>query len=282
MTGSPPSPFKLDEIGAWSELKLNIIEKYGSAYTTAFSGTGSRLKKIYIDGFSGAGVHIIKTKRTEIEGSPARALKIQPPFDTFHFIDMNADKTAHLRSLCEGRTNVDIRTGDANHHLRELLPTIRYDQYKRALCLLDPYGLHLDWEIIELAGKMKTVDMFLNFPVMDMNRNVLFWKKDRASPDGVERMNRFWGDQSWEKAAYAPSSQLDMFGESELEKQPNKAIADAFRTRLQHVAGFTHVAEPLPMVNKNNAVVYYLKFASNKPVAQNIIDSIFKSARRLR
>jgi hypothetical protein len=30
-------PFKFDEIGYWSELKLEIIEKYGAAYTTAFA-----------------------------------------------------------------------------------------------------------------------------------------------------------------------------------------------------------------------------------------------------
>jgi hypothetical protein len=27
------TPFKFDEIGYWSELKLEIVEKYGSAYT---------------------------------------------------------------------------------------------------------------------------------------------------------------------------------------------------------------------------------------------------------
>jgi hypothetical protein len=29
--------FKFDEIGYWSELKLEIVEKYGAAYTTAFN-----------------------------------------------------------------------------------------------------------------------------------------------------------------------------------------------------------------------------------------------------
>jgi hypothetical protein len=30
-------PFKFDEIGIWSELKLEIIEQYGAAYTKAFT-----------------------------------------------------------------------------------------------------------------------------------------------------------------------------------------------------------------------------------------------------
>ena len=28
------APFKFDEIGYWSELKLEIVEKYGSAYAS--------------------------------------------------------------------------------------------------------------------------------------------------------------------------------------------------------------------------------------------------------
>lgn len=85
-------PFKFDEIGYWSELKLEIVEKYGAAYTTAFA-RARNLKKYYIDGFSGPGVHISKTTKARIEGSPARALKITPPFDGFYFVDLSADKT---------------------------------------------------------------------------------------------------------------------------------------------------------------------------------------------
>ena len=31
--------FKFDQIGYWSELKLEIVEKYGTAYTKAFTKT---------------------------------------------------------------------------------------------------------------------------------------------------------------------------------------------------------------------------------------------------
>jgi three-Cys-motif partner protein len=61
--------FRFDEIGRWSELKLEIVEKYGAAYTTAFSERGKWLEKYYIDAFSGAGVHISKETGRQIEGS---------------------------------------------------------------------------------------------------------------------------------------------------------------------------------------------------------------------
>lgn len=269
------SALRFDEVGAWSVLKLEIIEQYGSAYTKAFGGRGSRLKKYYIDGFSGPGVHIARGTGEQIEGSPTRALKISPPFDGFYFIDIAADKTTYLKKLCEGCTDVHIHTGDANAYLRALLPTIQFHLFNRALCLLDPYGLQLDWDVVELAGRSKAVDLFLNFPVMDMNRNAIWRSPARAAPEGIERMNRFWGDETWKQVAYAESRQKSLFFELDIIKQPNEAIVAAFRERLTKVAGFSFVPEPLPMKNSNNAVVYYLFFASAKPVADTIIRHIF-------
>lgn len=174
--------FKFDELGHWSELKLEIVEKYGGAYTGAFRNAPN-LKKYYIDAFSGFGSHVSKRTKQQIEGSPARALKVTPPFDGFYFIDMDAGKTAHLKTFCEGKSNVHIHTGDSNSYLTKvLLPTIQFRKFNRALCMLDPYGLHLDWEVMLQAGQSKAVDMFLNFPVMDMNRNA-FWH----NPDDVPK-----------------------------------------------------------------------------------------------
>jgi three-Cys-motif partner protein len=108
--------FKFDQIGNWSELKLEIVEKYGAAYTKAFANQPG-LKKFYIDAFSGAGLHVSKRTGAQVEGSPARALKVSPAFDHFYLIDLDADRTAHLNTLCRGRTDVDIHTGDASLYL---------------------------------------------------------------------------------------------------------------------------------------------------------------------
>lgn len=273
------APFKFDKIGYWSELKLEIIEKYGSAYTTAFKNSRN-LKKYYIDGFSGAGVHLSKHTGAQIEGSPARALKVLPAFDAFYFIDVNPKKTAFLQSRWGNRSDVHIYTGDCNDILRkEVLPKIKFERYERALCLLDPYGLQLDWEVMLQAGRSRAVDMFLNFPVMDMNRNAIWRNPDKVPKGGTERMTKFWGDESWKKAAYAEARQARLFGAPEMVKQGNEEIVDAFRKRLKKVAGFGFVAEPLPVKNSTNAVVYYLFLASPKSVAEKIISGIFAKFR---
>jgi three-Cys-motif partner protein len=271
------APFKFDEIGYWSELKLEIVEKYGSAYTTVLKNTN--LKKYYIDGLCGAGVHFSRKTATQVEGSPSRALKISPPFDRYYFIDIDKEKTAYLKKICGDRSDVHIHTGDSTEYLtKELLPRIQFKNYERALCLLDPYGLHIDWEAMYLAGQSKAIDMFLNFPVMDMNRNAIWTNPERVPRDGVERMTKFWGDDSWKKAAYAESPQGSFFG-AEIVKQSNDKIVAAFRDRLRKVADFKFVPPPLPMRNSTNAVVYFLFFASQKPVAEKIIKEIFSKYR---
>ena len=276
-------PFQPDEIGLWSELKLEIVEKYGQAYTNAFNKRGAHLQKYYSDGFSGGGIHLSKRTGEQIEGSPARALKITPPFNGFYFIDMNADKTAYLEQVRAGRSNVEIHTGDTNPYLKRLLPAIKYSDYKRALCLLDPYGLHLEWDVIQIAGQLKTVDLFLNFPIMDINRNVLRRDPTKAASEDIDRMNRFWGDKSWDAAAYVDTGQTNMFdaGPDRL-KQSNTAIVAAFRDRLRRVAGFKYVPAPVAMTNRNNAVLYYLFFASANDTGKKIIQSIFNKYRRPR
>src|SRR5437588_8672277 len=86
---------------------------------------------------------------------------------------------------------------------------------------------------MQMAGQVGTIDMFLNFPIMDMNRNAFLWKPELADPDDIARMTRFWGDDSWRQVAWADSKQPDMFRVTELEKQPNKVIAEiAWRPRL--------------------------------------------------
>jgi three-Cys-motif partner protein len=173
------SKLKFDEIGYWSEIKLDIIKRYASEYSKILTAQ-QNLSHVYIDAFSGAGIHISKTSQEFILGSPINALHIDPPFKEFYYIDLDGKKVDTLRRFVGNRIDVHIYQGDCNHILlKDVFPRVQYKNYRRGLCLLDPYGLHLNWEVIETAGSMKSIDMFLNFPIMDMNRNAL-WK----NPEG--------------------------------------------------------------------------------------------------
>jgi three-Cys-motif partner protein len=271
---------KYDEINNWSEIKLDIVREYAQAYSTILSAQKNpSLFHIYIDAFAGGGVHLSKTSGDFVPGSPLNALAIRPPFKEYHLIDLDSEKIDQLKEIIEKFPTVNIYNGDCNTILiNQVFPRCSFKAYRRALCLLDPYGLHLNWEIMFTAGQMKSIEIFLNFPVADMNRNVLWTHPDEVKPEQIQRMNAFWGDDSWREAAYETEGNLFGFEE----KTDNITVARAFQSRLKNVAGFTYVPNPIPMRNSNSAVVYYLFFASYKKAADNIVKDIFDKYRNKR
>ncbi|MCS6954571.1 MAG: three-Cys-motif partner protein TcmP [Bryobacteraceae bacterium] len=265
-----------DEIGAWSEIKLEIVRKYAAAYSTIMAKQPSIKKHIYVDAFAGPGVHISRATGDFVLGSPLNALQIQPAFKEFHFIDADGNRTAQIKEFAGNRPDVFTYESDCNEILpEEIFPRAMYSNYARALCLLDPYNIDLAWEVVKAAGQMRSIEIFLNFMIMDANMNVLRHDPEKADPRQVARMNRFWGDDSWRTAAYDTSGNL--FGWEE--KGTNEQLVQAYRERLLQVAGFGYVPEPLPMRNSKGATVYYLFFASRKATGEKIVEDIFAKYR---
>src|SRR6188474_963309 len=167
------SRLRFDQIGEWSQIKLDIVREYAKAYSTILAKQAS-LKHVYIDAFAGAGIHQLKSTGDLVPGSPLNALHVEPPFHELHLIDLDGKKVDHLKKLAGDRKEVFIYQGDCNQILlEEVFPKVRYEKFRRGLCLLDPYGLTLNWEVLAKAGAMKSIEIFLNFPMMDMNRNAL-------------------------------------------------------------------------------------------------------------
>jgi len=272
--------FPHDQIGKWSETKLEIVKKYVRAYSIILSANPN-LSHFYIDAFAGSGIHISKDTKNYVLGSPLNALLVDPGFEKYFFIEAKGKKASALeQAKCKfpNGDKASVYNGDCNAILlSEVFPQIQWEQYRRGLCLLDPYGVHLKWNVIETAAKMRTIDMFLNFPIMDINRNPLRRKVDSVTKSEIKRMNEFWGDDSWREQLY--DSQPDLFGNEIKTKLGNSLIVSKFEERLKKVAGFKYVSHSIPMCNTNGAIIYYLVFASQKPVATDIVNEIFNKYR---
>lgn len=275
----------LDEVGNWTEIKLEIIRKYAKAYSTILTAQSksqieqgkSPFHHVYIDAFAGAGVHVSRDSGELIDGSPSIAVKTVPPFKDYYFIDLDGSRIDHLNELFSDRQDIHVISGDCNEVLmKKVFPNVQYSQYRRGMTILDPYGLDLSWEVIRECGKLRTIDMFLNFPIADINRNVIWHNPVGVDETDIKRMNFFWGDDSWRNVAY--TEERTLFGPEPV-KQPNEVIAEAFRQRLKDVAGFANVPAPLAMKNSNNAIVYYLYFASQNATGNKIVNEIFASFR---
>jgi len=73
--------FRFDEIGYWSEIKLEILKNYATEYSKILSAQKEPpLRHIYIDASAGAGVHLTRSSGDFVPGSPMNALNVRPPF----------------------------------------------------------------------------------------------------------------------------------------------------------------------------------------------------------
>jgi hypothetical protein len=63
---------KIDEIGRWTKVKLDILKRYAAEYSKILSSQRNPpFFHVYIDAFAGAGYHLSKTTGEWVLGSPS-------------------------------------------------------------------------------------------------------------------------------------------------------------------------------------------------------------------
>ena len=102
---------RLDVVGYWTEIKLQILQEYAVAYAQILQNQPFIKHVAYIDGFAGAGVHISKQSGKPIAGSPARALSIQPRFSHYHFVEMDAARAKRLHGMGDEKRRDGLSRG---------------------------------------------------------------------------------------------------------------------------------------------------------------------------
>ena len=276
VTDRHSTDLELDRLNPWSKIKHEIIEKYAAAYTTILRKQRFLRRFVYIDAFAGAGVAIDAESNELVAAGALRALRVEPRFHEYHFIEQNPDKVAVLKGITEETPNVHVHAGDFRDILPGLLSRCLWKDYARGLCLLDPYGLTVDYALLQEIAAMKTVEMFFNFMLVGANRNVL-WNIDPAkiSARRATLMTRVWGHNRWADELY--EREQGLFGDIH-RKVSNERVGEAYRRRLAE-AGFAYVPQPIAMKNRVNAPVYLLYFASPNKTGGAIVEAIFNKYR---
>jgi len=265
----------LDEVGPWSVRKADIVAYYAQVYASIIA----RFKSSYIDGFANRGLSRLKSTDEVVAGSALRVLSVHPPFHRYILVEADRARFEDLRDIIYARfgtrQDVSLVHGDANVEIPNVLANVQYSNFQRALAFLDPYNMHgLKWPTIMAAGQNQAVDAIIHFPTMDANRTVLKRRHGTASTAMRRKMTEYWGDDSWEEAAYSSEGQLPL--DLAPVRESAKAIITAFRERLRSVAGFEVVSNPIPMRNTTGGIVYHLLVASHNKKAADVIRPIEK------
>ncbi len=272
-----------DAIGPWSEDKLKLLGKYLDAYTAIMQNQKwCRNGFHYIDAFAGTSRPRARDEERYIDGSPRVALSIRRPFHSYTFIEKEPWRVEHLRRLRDEFPDRDIRIeeDDCNKIITtKITPRIRYEHFNRGLIFLDPFSMDVEWSTIDQIAQTKALEVFINFPVMALNRTVLANDASALTDAQIERMNRFWGSTEWRGDIYEEVPTFFGNVEMKISRTTGKKLGQLFKKRLLEV--FPNVTDPLVMTNSRNAPLYCLIFASFKPKAFKIVHDIFGRYERL-
>lgn len=274
-----------DAIGRWSEEKLDLLEKYLRAYAVIMNKQKQKWLQgyHYIDAFAGSGQPKARDEERYIEGSPLRALRCVPPFDSYWFIELSPWRVGRLQELCKQfpERRVEIKQGDCNEILRkEIIARFTYASRQRGLVFLDPYGLQVEWATVQALARARVFDVFVNFPLMAVTRSL---KRDEP-PTGevLTRLNKVMGSDSWIREIYHPEPQLRLFGEQLVVRDVMRAewLARVYADQVNNL--FPFVSKPVIMTNSKNAPLYALFLASHNQTGVKITNDIFGRYERLR
>jgi three-Cys-motif partner protein len=294
--------------GSWTTEKLELIAKYLKSYTTALKDQPSKhhpFKKGYIDAFAGTGYRDARRADGDekssqalllpdlagqepqefLDGSARLALKTEPRFDSYVFIERSASRSAQLEALKSEFPDVadcvQIRRGDANVEIRRLC---RKDwSSHRAVLFLDPYGMQVEWKTIEAIARTKAIDLWILFP-LGIGVNRLLTKSGDIPEPWRKRLDLLLGTDTWYDEFYRVERETTLFGaEDHVVKARTETIGRYFNERLKSI--FAGVAEhPKVLRNSANCPLYLLCFAVGNergaPIALRIANHLLKEAER--
>lgn len=282
--------------GEHTRRKLDVVAKYLAAYATVMKKQDFRL--FYVDGFAGSGGSTSKGEASValdptlfpsgdfVEGSPVRALSVDPPFDHYLFIDKSDENIRSLSELCADfpNRNIEIVRGDANDRLAEFCARISAERLDRAVIFLDPFGLSVRWGTIERIAATKKVDLWYLVPVDGMSRQV---KDDGSFLPGAVKIDELWGSAAWRtKAVRQADVSNDLFGgvDERLEKIAKaKQFSEMFRDHLRDVFAGGVATAYLPL-GRGRRHDFSLMFACANPspaasqAAMRIANHILRTA----
>lgn len=291
--------------GDWTSRKLQVLASYLKSYTTALKDQPSKnhaFRKGYIDGFAGTGYRDAHRDESDsqtplfpdlgeadpqalLDGSARIALKTEPRFDRYVFIERSAERCAQLEALKsefpELANDIHIQKGEANDEIRKMCA--KDWRAHRAVMFLDAFGMQVEWKTVEAIARTNAIDLWLLFP-LGMGVNRLLTKSGDIPQPWRHRLNVLLGTEDWSEDFYKVDTAPTLFGDEEerVVKATTATIGRYFNDRLKTIfAGVS--AEPGVLRNSKRNPLYLLCFAvgndRGKDIALRMANHLLKELR---
>lgn len=204
--------------GDWTDRKLGCLNAYLESYRSIFSkNTNAQyFNTWYVDAFAGTGSRSLGTTVRSLwevdidvdldsdpdaiayrDGSAMIALGQRSPFDNYLFIEKSKTKSIALKAAISEKfpdlvSRCTILQDDANTALASWAKERNWNK-DRAVVFLDPFGMQVDWETIQLLGNTGGIDLWYLFPFV-----ARLLKQDGNIDDGWRtKLNTLLGTDEW-------------------------------------------------------------------------------------
>jgi three-Cys-motif partner protein len=240
--------------GAWVKEKLYYLQRYLDIFSTGMKNKwGGRL--YYVDMFAGPGRCRIRDTEEEIDGSPIIALT-QFDFASYYFFEADEACLHALEARAKSRSpeklkRVRMMLGDCNKTLEDA--GIPLDGL--GVAFIDPTGIsQISFESVAKLTHDRQIDLIINFPEgMGIRMNL-----HQYTETDKNALSRFMGSDRWKKR-YPNQKALATFDEVCSE------IAKEYLANLGQLGYRSVDSDWIPVKTDNNALLYYLLFASKHP-----------------
>lgn len=264
--------------GPWTIIKLEALEKYYSAFTTA---SQRARKTLYLDLFGGRPDNKGRESDEVFSGSAVRAAETRPPFTKMIITELEDtaanEQRRRLRDLAGNRAWVV--SGDCNEKMPEALRELvrRDDGFRFAptFALVDQYAAEIHWETLETLASFKDprrtkVELCLYFSSSFVVRG-LIRPDGSANHEYAARVDRMFGNDDWRELMAARDDGMLTPHDAQVE------LVNLMRWQLENDLGY-RTTLPLQVRNTRGTEIFSLIFATDHDVGTKIMQDLFIGA----
>ena len=268
--------------GNWTIEKLNILEYYLDAYTTALKNQPFQL--VYIDAFAGSGKITVSDQSNDrfdmdqfVSGSAERALGIQgKKFDQLIFIDKSPKQCRRLEELRDQNPDrkIFVKISDAN----EFLSQFSYDWTAwRGVLFLDPFGTDVQWATIEKVASFNALDTWILFPTSAILRMLPTNRNPEDIPKAWAKcLTKVFGNNNWTQL-YRQSRQTDLFKDETFVRESGKdSLLELYKQQLTDLFDNRFLKDSRTLRTLSNSPLFEFLFCAGSQRGARVAKRIAK------
>jgi three-Cys-motif partner protein len=249
-------------IRLWSRDKARLIAEYLRLFV-AITKHGT-----YIDGFAGPQSHIdCWSARKVLEAQPTDPQR--PRLRHFYLFDSNSTALNRLHELKTEYSafDVEVRGGDFNERVKEILVPTMIGEKEATFCLLDQRTFECEWQTVRALANFKKgaykVEVFYFLADRWLNRAIA----GSTTGEGREKIARWWGNEDWDALKAVGVRGIDR--------------ASMLADRFKHELGY-RFAVPWQVYERkdNNVVMYFMIHATDHADAPSLMARAYSVAVR--